>query len=182
MAIWPVTTANSRSAQSIYAFATISRTSALSNVTPGERWGQSLGRCTSGVLRLEHDHRSTVASVFGSSPVAGDEALHLRDPRHNRLSQLFLRVLHVADRDLHGTACNGLLQLGDRDVPEPRTWCTSTQARQNSAGCTSPSPPGRLNLCVPTKGRNGSARVRTTLAPAAFERATRVRRPPFSHP
>ena len=59
MAIWPVTTANSHSAQSIYTFATISRTSALSNVKPGERWGQSLGRCTSGVLRLEHDHRFT---------------------------------------------------------------------------------------------------------------------------
>ena len=67
----------------------------------GNVWADSLRRCPSGLLRLEHDHRSTVTTVVRSSPIAGNEARQLRDTRDNRLSQLFLRTLDVADRDFH---------------------------------------------------------------------------------
>jgi len=57
--------------------------------------------CSSGLLRLEHEHRAPVASVVRSSPVAGHETRRLRDTRHNRLPQFLLRILAVADRDFH---------------------------------------------------------------------------------
>ena len=61
----------------------------------------------SGFLGLEHDHRLPVASVFGTSPVARNEARCLRDARHNVLFQCFLCAFYVADRDLydHGMHC-----------------------------------------------------------------------------
>ena len=95
-------------AQSIYAFATTSRTSAPSKVTPSTLSPTRSAAFPSGFLGLEHDHRSTVASVFRSSPVAGDEAWHLRDAWNNRLPQFLLRTLHVADRDLDEYCVHGV--------------------------------------------------------------------------
>src|SRR5919106_708589 len=96
-------------------------------------WADSLCRRPSGLLRLEHDHRSTVASVVRSSPVAGNEARELRDTRHNRLSQLFLRTLDVADRDFHEYCVHRAPPIRRQGNREARWCCASAQAPRVSS-------------------------------------------------